>query len=339
MPVSLRVRNNQLFVVSFLLSETNFTEPFFLDSLSRRFKIATVNESLVQEQQTLVRPLHYDKKDPRIVYTPLSEFIKKHRRQKKPNIENLRFIFHMSRCGSTLITQMLATSRRFFVISESPFINDILDPALKLPKKIDRDLLIKAALHAILDCKPKKAKYSVIKFRSWNTLYLERILKQFPTTSWVFVHRNGLEVLSSVLRNPPGWLRSRKNYEKLFRPFLELKNAEKIERLGVDEFTIRMLGTFCKIAASTKSGFGSFIDYKKILPYFPDTVERVWNLKLPTKEKSIMLKRAKTYSKDPDKLKKFVGDGKIKRRMVTERQRKLTSHFVETQRSRLIIKS
>ena len=66
MPIDLEIRNSHYFIVSAKLPRENLKEPFFLDSLLHRFHLADVNKNRPEEQDVLVRPLHYDENDPRI---------------------------------------------------------------------------------------------------------------------------------------------------------------------------------------------------------------------------------------------------------------------------------
>ena len=131
MPIDFRIRGGKYYVVSAILPRQNLNEPFFLDSLSYRFAIAEVNKNKPEEQNALVRPLHYDKNDSRLEYIPIEDFINTFSKETIAE-DKLKFIFHMSRCGSTLATQMLATSERFFVVSEPPIILALLGPSLIL---------------------------------------------------------------------------------------------------------------------------------------------------------------------------------------------------------------
>lgn len=139
---------------------------------------------LPEEDELLARPVHYDEKDERVVYIPIDEFIEKYSGTEID--KKLGFIFHMSRCGSTLATQMLASSDRFFVLSEPTIINAILDPALDVTSK-KRKLLLKATIRSLVSCSPSVCEQVFIKFRSWNTFYLDLILKEFQYTKWLFI--------------------------------------------------------------------------------------------------------------------------------------------------------
>jgi len=333
MPIDLKIRDGHYFVVSAKLPRENFKEPFFLDSLLHRFHLADVNKNRPEEQDVLVRPLHYDENDPRIELIPLDDFI--HAFDEKIIDENkLKFIFHMSRCGSTLATQMLATADRFFVVSEPPIINALLDPALLLPDGYSKMELLKTIISAIESCKPEYAEFTFIKFRSWNTLFLDKILEQFPKTEWMFVHRNGLEVLESVLRDPPGWLRSRHTYETFLFHYFGL-SLDELKQLDDDEYAIRVLGTFCKIALEQKSSRALYVDYDQIVENLPGILERMWKLNLSTLEKESMFASTKVYSKDPKKTKKFEPDGEKKRQLANDTERELVEKYIETQRAKL----
>jgi hypothetical protein len=93
-------------------------------------------------------------------------------------------IFHMSRCGSTLLSQMLKAAG-YRVASEPPPVDAALrsNPAW-LPAVV-------TALGA-----------EFVKLDAWHIHELETIRAQFPTTPWIFVHRDAAEVLASQRQSP-----------------------------------------------------------------------------------------------------------------------------------------
>jgi len=330
-PVELCKRDSDLFVVLLTLPRSYFREPFFIDSLARSFSILEAEIKLPEEDELLARPVHYGETDKRVVYIQIDEFIKRY-----SGIEidkKLGFIFHMSRCGSTLATQMLASSDRFFVLSEPTIINAVLDPALNItPEK--RKLLLKATIHALVICSPLTCEQVFIKFRSWNIFYLDFILKEFLYTKWLFIHRDGLEVMSSVFQKPPGWLRSRKIYGKYFCNLLGI-SEETLQKISYDEYTARILGTFCQIAKSTDSKLGLFLDYDDLKNKFMSVVNRVWGIESTDKEKQIMDDTSRLYSKDVNKMAEFKSDSEEKRKAATNEQREYSDRYIEVVRKAL----
>ena len=61
MPIDLTICNGRYFVVLAKLPRKS-QEPFFLDSLLHKFHLADVDKNKSDEQNVLVRPLHYDEK-------------------------------------------------------------------------------------------------------------------------------------------------------------------------------------------------------------------------------------------------------------------------------------
>ena len=329
-PLDLQVHNGEACIMLARLPQVNFKEPFFVDSLSRRFQIADISKKAPGEQDVLVRPLHFDDGDMRFSYVPIDEFISQYAHSEL-DVSKTKFIFHMSRCGSTLVTQMLATSKRFFVVSEPQILNAVLNPKF-MPQELTKKMrLLRAVVGAISACKSVDVEHTFIKFRSWNSLFMKNILETFPETQWMFVHRNGIEVLESVLRDPPGWLRSRHTYAPFFAEKFGV-SVDELEQLSESEYTIRLLGIFCEIAASQMSSRALYVDYDDIVKNLPMIIEEHWNIVLTDAEKDAMVARTKMYSKDPSETREFVPDSETKRQVASDEDRVLSHTHIEPQR-------
>ncbi len=331
-PVELWECSSELFIVSLTLPRGYFREPFFIDSLAKSFDILKSEIKLPKEDELLARPVHYDDKDGRVIYTPMNKFIEKYSGIKTN--KKLGFIFHMSRCGSTLASQMLASSDRFFVLSEPTIINSVLDTTLNLPQE-KRNVLLCASIKALAFCSPIICEQVFIKFRSWNILYLDQILKNLPGVSWMFIHRHGLEVLQSVLEKPPGWLRSRRNYAKYFAGLLEVGEND-IRVMSDNEYATRILGTFCRVAKNSTSKNRCFVDYRDLKDSFIVIAKKLWDIDLNNKEAKIINHVSQLYSKDINKKERFNPDSEEKRAKANKVQIELTDRFVESERVKLI---
>lgn len=331
-PVELWKDGSDLFVASLSLPRGYFRDPFFIDSLAKSFNILKSEIKLPEEDELLARPVHYDEKDKRVTYTQIDKFIQNH-----SGIEinkNLDFIFHMSRCGSTLVTQMLAVNDRFFVLSEPTIINAVLDPALDIDQE-KRSSLLRAVIKSLVTCSPKVCEQVFIKFRSWNILYLDKILKCFPDVAWMFIHRQGLEVLQSVLDKPPGWLRSRRIYSEHFASWI-LTDKNDIQIMTDDEYATRMLGAFCRAASDSISEHKLYVDYLGLKKDLVLNFKKLWRIDLNNAEIEAMVNVSRLYSKDVNRKKKFQPDSEEKRSMATKIQTDLTNKFTESERLKLI---
>ena len=120
----------------------------------------------------------------------------------RPTLEPSLFIFHVSRCGSTLLSQMLATLPEHVVIAEAGVINGILSAA---PPPASRDELLRLLIRALGRNRGDQARHLFVKFSSWNVLWSEAIHRVFPDTPMVWLQRDPLAVAASHARHPAGW--------------------------------------------------------------------------------------------------------------------------------------
>jgi hypothetical protein len=106
------------------------------------------------------------------------------------------FIFHLSRCGSTLLAQMLAADASNIVLSEAPPLDRILraDIAPDLKQHWFYHMLL-----ALARKRDERAKRAIVKCDSWHMKHLPLIAQTFPGVPWLFLYRDPLEVLVSNL--------------------------------------------------------------------------------------------------------------------------------------------
>ncbi|UII33587.1 hypothetical protein LVD17_07115 [Fulvivirga ulvae] len=154
--------------------DKDFREPFFEDD---------------------IRLIRYE--SPKSKNTSLHEFNKLGASKRTDTIKPALFIFHISRCGSTLITQMLAQSAKNIVYSEPPLTDEILSSDLSHDVKMKT---LRAAI--ILMGQKRKAphQYLFIKWDSWHLAYYGLIRQAFPGVPAIFLYREPVEVLQSHQR-------------------------------------------------------------------------------------------------------------------------------------------
>jgi len=116
------------------------------------------------------------------------------------------FIFHISRCGSTLVSQLLASSPRNVSLAEVPFFDDILRLPFKYKGFNEAKIngLLKAAIKyysykITADEKrgEQKADRLFIKADSWHVIFYEQLRRLFPAVPFVLMYRSPDEVFRS----------------------------------------------------------------------------------------------------------------------------------------------
>jgi hypothetical protein len=188
-----------------------------------------------------------------------------------PAIAPAGFIFHMSRCGSTLIAQMLARLSHTIVLSEP----QPVDALLRLRRRgVDDDTLI-AWLRAMIGAlaQPRRGEQRLfVKFHAWHVLELPFIARAFPSVPWVFVFREPRAVLRSQIAS----LGAEVVLGTIDPAYVGLDVAAGYA-MPSGEYAARVVAAFCE-AALRHSGAGrsAFVEYaalpdavfSELLPFF-----------------------------------------------------------------------
>lgn len=261
-----------------------FTDPFFYNTYTR---------------------LRRTGPEPEMVDVGLSAL----REQGETGLPPAGFIFHLSRCGSTLVSKLLATSERTLVLGEP----DALNALLSFPAEVDdervgvwlRDLTLVLGRRR----RPSEEVY-ILKLSSLLVTALPRIRSVFPETPWIFVFRDPGEVMASVLENPTGFLQL-KAFPKSAARWLGVA-PELIQSMSTEEYVARFLGRMCLCAMEeaerSAPGRCLLVDYRDLPGAIWTTVAPFFGINLRPEEVSRMSGQAAIYSKDRAGTRKFEDD-------------------------------
>lgn len=110
------------------------------------------------------------------------------------------FIFHVSRCGSTLLTQMLASLEQCIVMSEPPVIDAffrLYHAQTDLPDAVQK---FRHLISMLAQQRDVNERHFFIKFDSWHLPWLPFIRQAFPGLPFIFLYREPQAVLASHRR-------------------------------------------------------------------------------------------------------------------------------------------
>ncbi len=120
----------------------------------------------------------------------------------RPTLAPSLFIFHISRCGSTLLSQMLAALPANVVVSEAGVVNDVLSAHTPA---VERAELLRLVIRALGRNRGADARHLIIKFSSWNVLSATMVHGVFPDTPMIWLQRDPGAVVASHTDQPAGW--------------------------------------------------------------------------------------------------------------------------------------
>jgi hypothetical protein len=238
-------------------------------------------------------------------------------------------IFHVARCGSTVISQLLKLRGDLVVYAEPLPVNEILLP----PHGWPRSELV-AAIRSLGDALARHARGPyVLKFSSWNTLFCDIIAEAFPGSPWVLSQRDPVEVGVSLLKQSPGWLWEGTQASRRFAGFVDPDGASR----SPEEYVARLYGAFCAAAARLDPARGRIIRYDALPVAVWDTVAAHFSLSLDGEQRHRMAQAARSYSKaPPGKPREFADDSAMKQAAATSALRQATDLFARPELERLL---
>lgn len=119
----------------------------------------------------------------------------------EPAVPVAGLIFHMSRCGSTLVARMLGALDATIALSEPGPLDAVVRFALARPDiPQERHIELMRAMAAALTRPRGGERRCFLKLDSWHILALPLFRAAFPSVPWIYLFRDPAEVLVSQLR-------------------------------------------------------------------------------------------------------------------------------------------
>ena len=243
----------------------------------------------------------------------------------EPSLEPAGMIFHLSRCGSTLVSRLLGTLPGVVVVAEPAPLNTLLGLN---PDRINEAALIEAVrllLRALGRCRHGDERRLVLKCTSWNIRRREILAAAFPETPWIWVQRDPARVLASLLAEPPGWLGLQAAPRRAARRFG--LDPAAVPAMARAEFAARALGAMLE-AAATDPARRLCIDHAQLPAAVWKRVAPHLGLEADPAAIDRMIDESRFYAKDSTP-RVFAGDAP-ERRPTTDAIREAAQRFAES---------
>ena len=197
-------------------------------------------------------------------------------------------IFHVGRCGSTVLSQALKHHGGVVVYAEPLPLNDLLST----PRAWRRESIIAALRSLGAAFAAHAGKPYVLKFSSWSTLFCDLVVEAFPQMPWVFAVRDPVEVLETIVRNPPPWFQGDSDQARLI--------AERVDPchqgMSAEEFGARLYRAFCDAISPLDRGRGLLVEYEMLRDSLP-AVAAHFNMSLTDEQRQRMAESTRQYAK------------------------------------------
>jgi hypothetical protein len=209
------------------------------------------------------------------------------------------FIFHMSRCGSTLVSRLLSTLPGMIVVSEPGPINSLLEADPERVHDAARVTVLRLLIRALGRIRHGDETGYVVKLSSWNVRLLPLFRRAFPDTPRIWVQRRPAEVMASILAGPPGWMRLRNDPRRA--EYLFGLDPAAVAGMAAEEFCARALAAMLAAWRHEAEERDLVLDYRDLPGAIRDRVVPFLGLMPSEGDFARMVDEARFYAKDPAK--------------------------------------
>lgn len=246
-----------------------------------------------------------------------------------PSLDPCGLVFHMGRCGSTLVGRLLSLVPGVVAVREPTPINNLLEAGPASMDESERVRILRLLVRALGRVRFGDERSYVLKLSSWNVCHASLFRRAFPGVPMVWVQRRPLEVLASMIEGPPGWLALRDRPAQVAHQF-GLDPARLPGRMDGFEFAGRLVAAMLDAALATDA---CIVDYDELPDAVPDIVAPHFGIACSAGDRAAMEELARYHAKRADAV-PFTDDTERKH-TVPDRAVAVASSLLEERYSRL----
>ena len=286
----------------------DFTEPFFQQTVDRlkaehpeRRELFTEFDTLVQLENTF------------------------------DSVPPSGFIFHSSRCGSTLLANACRAITGAIVLSEPPpvdkliirFITDVDEHGTK--EKI-YSVFLRGVVKALGQRRTGDERHLFVKFASCTVSQIERIQRLWPNVPWVFLYRDPVETIVSNVQNLPAWLLDE---DRRVLASITGSSTNAVAEMTMEELCARAIGSFYSTANRVANDRALLLNYNQLSAAEFSNVMQFFGVRPAATEMETIARQSQTYSKSLSEERMFVADAEVKQRAASDLVREMAERWAK----------
>lgn len=232
------------------------------------------------------------------------------------------FIFHLSRCGSTLVSQSLAASTENLVVSEAAPIDQIVRARRFEAGVRERDQVrrLRAIVAAFGRMRSGPERNFVLKLDAWHALDLPLFERAFPGVPSIFMYRDPLEIMVSHARHFSLFMAS------LNAPSLLGISLAEAQLMPRAEYHARMLGKICEAVVAHDITPDALVAYDELPAAIEERILPRFGIELTPQAQLNLRNSLERNAKMPQL--QFSSDVEEKQREVTTEMRSAFERYV-----------
>ena len=234
------------------------------------------------------------------------------------------FIFHSSRCGSTLVANACRAVSNSIVLSEANaidslvarFITDADNPV----KESLYSVFLRGVVHALAQRRTSTEQHLFIKFACCSFAQLERIKRIWPNVPWLFLYRDPVETIVSNMRDAPPWLMD--NDRRVLSSIIG-----DASEMTLEELCARTIGSLFSTAYKLANANSMLLNYNQLSVPVIASVLNFFNVSLSSEELETIARTSEVYSKEASGTRAFVADVDAKQKLASDLVREMSERW------------
>ena len=247
------------------------------------------------------------------------------------------FIFHSSRCGSTLVVNACRAIANSIVLSEANAIDKLIarfitDAAGGDVKASLYSVFLRGAVHALGQRRRGDEQHLFIKFACTSFAQFERIRRIWPSVPWLFLYRDPVETIVSNVNNPPTWLLD--DDWRVLASIIDVTPAA-VAAMPLEERCARSIAGLYSRAVTLANDGGMLLNYNQLSVAVISSVLEFFKVSPRAEELEIIKRASGVYSKEVSGARPFVADGGTKQKIASDSIREVAARWANEPYQRL----
>lgn len=242
------------------------------------------------------------------------------------------FIFHSSRCGSTLLANACRAINGAIVLSEPPAVDKLIarfitDVDEHRTKELLYSIFLRAVVSALGQKRNGDERHLFVKFSCCSVSQIERICRIWPNVPWVFLYRDPVETIVSNMQNRPPWLQ---DDDHRVLASITGTSASEVAAMIPEELCARSIGSFF----TTVDGVHRVANDRALLLNYTQlslteiaNVLKFFGVKPAAAEMDNIARQTQKYSKTASGERAFVADAEAKQLVATDLVREMAERW------------
>ena len=237
------------------------------------------------------------------------------------------FIFHSSRCGSTLVANACRAIDNSIVLSEANAIDKLIARFFTDAGGVKETLysvFLRGVVHALGQRRHGNEKQLFIKFACTSFAQLERIKRIWPHIPWLFLYRDPIETIVSNINDPPAWL-----LDDDWRVLASITGVSpsEVAAMSLEERCARSIGSFYTQAHALANDKSMLLNYNQLSVTVISSVLEFFKVSPSRQELEAIARASGVYSKEASRTRPFVADAGTKQNLASDLVREMAARW------------